>query len=208
VSKLFFLEIHVAPQLVIWSEDQHGHFLETFFITRKMGQQRWGQDTDPTQILYWEALPYWVFKRHERGYAYPTREHPIPDAVTGATPSTDFRISTCCHTEQTYIQVFLEVNMSLDFNEVYSVTAQAETADYNKRSGQPALIYRAEVDLEQPGRYAMHLIGHAHPAGANGDLFTDLSGVTTALQMIEQAVVIIGTTGEVEEKAERSGRDE
>ena len=98
--------------------------------------------------------------------------------------------------------------MSLDYNEVYSIAAREGTPGYNKRSGQPALIYRAEVDLEQPGRYTMHLIGHAHPAGANGELFTDLSGVSTALQMIEQAVVIIGTTGEVEEKVERSGRDE
>lgn len=69
VSKRFFLKIRAAPQLVIWSEDQHGRFLETLFITRKMGQQRWGQDADPTHVLYWEALPYWMYKRHERGYA-------------------------------------------------------------------------------------------------------------------------------------------
>ena len=74
------------------------------------------------------------------------------------------------------------------------------TKHYNKRSGQPSLIYRAEVNLERPGRYEMQLIGHAHPAGANGQLFSDLSGVTTALHLIEQAVVVVGVVAEVEKK--------
>lgn len=46
----------------------------------------------------------------------------------------------------------------------------------------------------------MQLIGHAHPAGANGQLFSDLSGVTTALHLIEQAVVVVGVVAEVEKK--------
>ncbi|MCP4405342.1 MAG: hypothetical protein GY801_49580 [bacterium] len=142
-----------------------------------------------------------MFGRYERGYAFPTEDNPMPDALTGATPEANFRVSTCLRPEQVHIHVFLEVNMSLDYNKRYpnSNSLRKKTRNENKRSGQPALIYRAEVNLDRPGRYEMQLIGHAHPAGANGELFSDLGGVTTALQMIEQAVVIVGAVAEDED---------
>lgn len=200
VTKLGPLNIRSTPQVVIWGEPRNGQDVETLFITRKAGLQRWGQGSDPTKVLYWEALPYWMFRRYEQGYAFPTEENPMPDALTGATPDTDFRVSICLNLEEIHVSLFLEVNMSLDFNEIYSIVSQKGMKYYNKRSGQPSLIYRAEVNLERPGRYEMQLIGHAHPAGANGQLFSDLSGVTTALQMIEQAVVVVGVVAEVEKK--------
>ena len=64
--RVVFVTIRTAPQLVIWSEDRHGQFLDTLFITRKMGTQRWGQAADPQTLLYPEALPLVEAPVHDR----------------------------------------------------------------------------------------------------------------------------------------------
>lgn len=53
VTKLGFLNIRSTPQVVIWSEPRNGQGFGTLFITRKAGQQRWGQGSDPAKVLYW-----------------------------------------------------------------------------------------------------------------------------------------------------------
>jgi hypothetical protein len=40
-------------------------------------------------------------------------------------------------------------------------------------------------------RYVMKPAGHGHPTGATGELFTDLSTMTTALQIADSIVVRI-----------------
>ena len=193
ISKLFFLKIKAVPQMVIWIEDHQGKFLETLFITRKMGKQSWAgklkyaSDT----VVYWEALPYWLFKRHAQGYPFPAKNAPLPDAVTAASPEKDFVVQTDVSCGFQEFVLLLEVNISLDYNDVYSVNVQEDNPKYNKRSGQPALVYQKDIDLSTPSRYEMKLTGHSNPSGADGSLFTDLSGLTTALQIIESVVVVV-----------------
>lgn len=38
-------------------------------------------------------------------------------------------------------------------------------------------------------RYLLKPVGHRHPTGATGELFTDLSTITTALQIADSVVV-------------------
>jgi hypothetical protein len=40
-------------------------------------------------------------------------------------------------------------------------------------------------------KYIMMPIGHSHPSGQTGELFTDLSTLTTALQIADSIVVKI-----------------
>jgi hypothetical protein len=194
VMNAFFMKIKAPPQVVIWIEDQGGRFIDTLFITRKMGKQFWGVQPkqDPDEVFYYEALPYWMYKRFDEGFAFPTKNAPLPDAITAASPKEAFAVEMRIQIAISEIAVLLEANISFDNNDTYFLNAPKGSSAYNKNSGQPAIVYRAEIDLYVPGRYEMKLIGHSHPAGENGELYTDLNKLTTALQMIEQVVVIVG----------------
>ena len=57
-------------------------------------------------------------------------------------------------------------------------------------SGQPALVYAATVNLnDSPNYQAMRVIGHSDPKGESGKLFPDISGIDTALQLIDRIIV-------------------
>jgi len=57
-------------------------------------------------------------------------------------------------------------------------------------SAQPSLIYAATVNLNDDERYYfMTLIGRGHHSGKNGDLYTDLAGITTAKEMVNRVIV-------------------
>ncbi|MBD3307832.1 DUF2271 domain-containing protein [candidate division KSB3 bacterium] len=193
VMKVAFLKIKAPPQVAIWIEDREGNYIDTLFVTHKIGKQFWGKqpDQDPDKLFRPEALPYWMHKRAARGLPFPTKNDPLPDTVTAASPEEDFAIQTKIQLDLTEIAVLLEANLSFDMNETYYTNAPQGTAVYNRNSGQPALVYRAEVDLSQPGTYEMELIGHSSPSGEDGKLYKDLSGLSSALHMITNAVVSI-----------------
>ena len=59
-------------------------------------------------------------------------------------------------------------------------------------SCQPALVYEAVIDRGKPERrYNMKPIGHSHYSGKTGELFPDLSTMTTALHIADSVVVMI-----------------
>jgi len=54
------------------------------------------------------------------------------------------------------------------------------------------LVYEAEIDMDSDKKeYEMYLIGHSHYSGKTGELFTDLSTFTTALEIAGKIVVKI-----------------
>ncbi|WP_444107092.1 TetR/AcrR family transcriptional regulator [Bacteroides sp.] len=59
-------------------------------------------------------------------------------------------------------------------------------------SGQPALVYAAEVDLTSGKKeFTAKLIGHSSPDGSNGDLTKDTSSLTTALHIVKSITVYV-----------------
>ena len=61
-----------------------------------------------------------------------------------------------------------------------------------KKGGQPALVYAAEVDLTSGKKeFTAKLIGHSSPDGSNGDLTKDTSSLTTALHIVKSITVYV-----------------
>jgi hypothetical protein len=57
-------------------------------------------------------------------------------------------------------------------------------------SCQPALVYEAKIDSDSSkDSYHMKPVGHSHYSGKTGELFTDLSTITTALHIADSIVV-------------------
>lgn len=86
----------------------------------------------------------------------------------------------------------LEFNQNRDWNE-YWTNDKYPGDEYYLRSCQPAVIYQATIDPAMPGgEVLMKTIGHSHPSGKTGELFDELSTLTTALTIADSITIYTG----------------
>ena len=183
------------PQVAIWVEDTDGRYVSTLYASKKIATQGWASAGGNRRK---EALPYWC---HQRGVVYddglylPTKSQPLVDGMTGATPRETFDVRLVNKKGLRHFYVMVEVNHSIDFNERYSEYIKEGEPNYSggsEGSGQPALVYRAEVNLDSAKtRYDAVLIGRSSADGTDGKLYEDLSGMTSALSIVKQITVCV-----------------
>ncbi|CAM4070403.1 DUF2271 domain-containing protein [Serratia silvae] len=194
--KLFWgIKVKNDPQIAIWLEDMEGRYLSTVYVSKKIATQGWIFSGGNRRK---EALPYWSHKRGVQdndGLYLPSKKAPLPDAITGATPSADFDLKISQPNGQAQFILKAEFNHSTDFNDYYPKSAKPGDAGYSggeEGSGQPALVYQAVIDLSsQQKTFKAQLIGHSSPNGSNGELFDDLSTITSAKDIVKEIVVDI-----------------
>lgn len=183
------------PQIAVWLEDRQGNYLSTVYVSHKIATQDWQMAKGSRRK---EALPHWCYSRgivYDDGLYLPTKDQPIVDGVSGATPreSFDVKLKTASRLKRFVVKV--EVNHSTDFNDSFPKNVKDGDANYsggNEGSGQPAVIYRAEVDLSEGKKtFVAALIGHSSPDGSDGEIHTDMSGLTTALEIVERITINI-----------------
>lgn len=193
---------HNHPLMVFWLEDEDGNYLKTIYVAASIGKGvfRYGAEGDghwmPGEIQRPSSLPFWAHKRgvqNEFGNFVPSPSVPVPDAITGPTPKRNFVIKT--NTGQDIPQKFvlmMEINQSWDFNEYWTSGKFPGNAEY-LASCQPALVYQAVIDLnnKETDSYSLEPVGHSHYDGSDGSLTTDLSTITTALEIAREVKVII-----------------
>lgn len=192
-------EGHNHPLMAIWVEKPDGTFMQTLYVAESIGKGMF-QHGDasrgfwmPGEIQRPAALPHWSHKRgikNDHGHYLPTPTNPVPDAYTGPTPGRSFNLSTRMDQEpEGSFVVKFEINQTWDWNEYWTNNKYPDNDEY-KTSCQPALVYAVTVDSSDPQKeYPMELIGRSHHSGANGDLFTDLETMTTALHIAEKIIV-------------------
>lgn len=192
-----FLGIKVknSPQIAIWMEDMQGNYLSTVYVSHKIAAQDWQMANGNRRK---EALPHWCHSRgvvYEDGLYLPTKDKPFADGMSGATPREGFdvRLNPANNLKQFVIKI--EINHSTDFNDSYPENAKEGALNYSggkEGSGQPALIYQAEVDLSGGSKtFGASLIGHSSPDGSDGEIHTDMSGLTTALDIVKRITIHI-----------------
>lgn len=181
------------PQLAIWLEDTEGNYLATVYATNKIATQSWMAAGGNRRK---EALPCWCYARgvkYEDGLYLPTKKEPLTDGVSGATPQGSFEVKLSPAGTLKQFVVKIEINHSTDFNACYPKSAQKGDADYSggkKGSGQPAIVYAAYVDLSSGERsFEANLIGHSSADGSSGEVSENLSGLTTALQIVKRITI-------------------
>jgi len=192
---------HNHPTFAIWIEDTIGNYLQTLFVTRAIGQgifehgDKSGGTWKPGEVRRPAALPYWAHKRGVKnidGSFEPTPATKVPDAYSGATPAGSFNLST--RPDKVFkgkVKLMLEINQPWDWNEYWTNALYPDDADYQS-SCQPAVIYSAVIDLDNPGaKIELKPIGHSHYSGKTGELFMDISTITTALHIAEQIAVTV-----------------
>lgn len=178
---------NILPQMVFWTEDEDGNFIETLYITgadykkvRHGGKGNLGED------FYRQCFPYWSMKAEAKGEELPSDEQPYPDSITSATPDDSYSLDTKLIEKDRPFAVYAEINQSSDDNETYS-------KENNDWAGQPSLIYRAVLTNAKPGRAVlMEIIGHGGAIDDEAKLYSSLSGIDSALKQVESITVSLG----------------
>ena len=156
--------IVTVPQIAVWTEDSDGQYLRTLYVTPKAHN-----------IHRHAALPVWEHRTTDRA-----------DAVTSATPLSDSRITSDIGDAAS---IFVEVNLSCDYNAYYRPHLDPDEAGYNTDyAGQPSLIFTGAV---VPGEsVTLKPVGHGAPDGADGAIDTDLSHMSSAMEILEEITML------------------
>lgn len=178
-------------QIAIWLVDEKGAFIDTVYVTRKVAKKglgnRGGGIDDKLGGSRLSVLPVWA---HQRGINYggdnfyPTKDRPLVDAITSATPKKGEFVWLWQPKETLpsgkYIY-YIEINKSFDDNEHH---------DYSWYRGQPSVIWQGSFLVDnQITESEAKIVGHGHGAGIDGKIDPDLSTLTTALNLIKKAEV-------------------
>jgi hypothetical protein len=179
-------------QLAIWIEDEHGSFVDTIYVTRKIAKKGMGNRKGDLDAFLGgarpSALPVWAHRRgvdYGGGNFYPPKDKPLPDAVTSATPKAGEFVWTWKPEKGlkpgSYFY-YVEVNKSFDKNDHH---------DYSWYRGQPSVVWRGTLEVgPETSKSQAEIIGHGHVAGADGEIHSDLSTITTALSLIESVEAV------------------
>jgi len=194
---------HNHPSFAVWVEDLEGNYIETLYVTRYFATGIFGHGeteqgkwkSEPGNVRRPATLPYWSHKRNIKapdGLYAPSAETAVPDALTGATPKAGFTLKTGSKViGEKMFRLLFEVNQPWDSNDFWTNDKYPDNFDY-KTSLQPALVYAVTVSPGQTGKTLyLNPIGHSHPWGENGDLFTDLTTITTAHEIFNKIAVTI-----------------
>lgn len=191
---------HNHPSIAVWVEDLEGNYIETLYVTRYFAKGVFGHGeveqgkwkNEPGTVRRPATLPYWSYKRNIKaadGLYAPSPETAVPDALTGATPKAGFTLKTGSKATDKMFRILVEVNQPWDSNDFW--TNDKYTGDFNyKTSLQPALVYAVTVSPNETGKpLYLNPIGHSHPSGSTGELFTDITTITTALAIFSKIAV-------------------
>jgi hypothetical protein len=189
------------PLFAFWYEDTLGNFVQTFYVARSVGTGyfQYGilvdEEWKPAALRKPATLPVWAHRRGtlaDDSLYMPTPENPVPDAVTGATPKTNFILKTKTNDKELrFINLFMEINQSYDWNDYYTLDIHPQDHDY-KDNSQPAIVYSVLIDLKNKNKtYKMRPIGHSHIAGRDGLIYRDMENITTALSIVREVQVTV-----------------
>lgn len=183
------------PQIAIWLENTQGKYISTVYASNKIATQSWQMAGGNRRK---EALPHWCYSRgikYEDGLYLPTKDNPLTDGLSGATPrgSFDMKLNPVSSLKQFIVKV--EINHSTDWNDNYPKSAEEGDANYSggkEGSGQPAVVYEADIDLTSGMKlFEATLIGHSSPDGSNGNVDSDVSSLSTALHIVKRITITI-----------------
>lgn len=191
------------PLFAIWIEDTYGNYIQTLYISRVISSSKFdfGKKVNDTwesaTVRRPEALPYWSHKRGIKaadGLYMPLGNSSDIDAYSGATPTGNFIINSKSEIAKGNYKILVELNQSYDWNEYYTKDKYPNDKIYSGSGqvGQPSLIYEAQIssnDFDSNTYKLMNLVGHGHYSGKNGELYKDLSQVTSAKQIADRIII-------------------
>jgi hypothetical protein len=172
------------PQLAIWLVNEADASIRTVRVTHRTGAGDW-----VGKVECGVALPYWTsfYNRQTETQGPPTWEHPAVDAITCATPRAELTagVEVLRGSRWTY---YVEINVSGDFNAAFPRMSEEAGAD-RYGNGQPSLVYKGHIDAVNGATSRPQLVGRTDQYEPVDQITTDLTGITTARELLREVVV-------------------
>ncbi len=176
------------PTFAIWIENPKTSAVQTIFVTRRAASGDWeGKPSVPS------ALPRWfeIFKIENHSRSMPTFEKPAPLEITGATPKPGYFKTRVRVTPGSKWICWIEVNLSGDFNEQYKEFDEVEKITDEYSTGQPALLYKAEIEAIQNSIITPKIFGMSLLDPKEGNIILPQIGITTAASIFDEISIAI-----------------
>jgi hypothetical protein len=189
VKRFGFVKAIITPQIAVWIEDTLGRLLQTIYVTHKFAKQDWGMAKHGADTCFrTSSLPHWLNKYVQAGNFAPTKNKPLPDGITAATPPGSFDIQTTVGDLPLLFVVKAEINSSFDYNAHFN-----SKRDSSKINGQPAVVFSARVNgytYVNPVA-KMSVKGRSGETGADPALYNDTANLTTAQRIFDCVNVLL-----------------
>ena len=173
------------PQVAFWVEQPDSGKIRTVWVSHRTGRQQWkGKVECPVSLPYWESR----HKLEESSFRERSLFARLFDAVTGATPKGgEFTVKASVPADSQW-EYFIEVNLSGDFNVSFPSQLENGTPD-PEGNGQPSLIYKGEIEAKPGPSNVPQLIGRTDQWVAIDSIITDLTGITSAKNILSSLEV-------------------
>jgi len=177
-----------SPTFAIWLEDPETGSTQTIFVTNRAGLGDWeGKTSVPV------ALPKWFEVNESEKQSNNLLKSKIPEelTITGATPQPGYFSTRVRVSPETSWICWIEVNLAGDFNDTYKeYDEELQTSDEYK-TGQPALLYKAEISAEEGNQVVPDIAGMCMLVPEKGVMIQPLIGITTATDIFDEISVVV-----------------
>lgn len=173
------------PQLAIWIESTNGAAVRTVWVSRRAGKNQWrGKVECPVALPYWESR----MRSGSTAVTGPANWRAAVDAVSSATPKDDQIVATISIPAGTTWNYFMEVNVASDYNKSFPYWSADGLPD-SQANGQPSIVYSGELNAAGVRSGSIDLLGRTLQLQPTDSLLSDVSGITTAGQVLSKIEV-------------------
>jgi hypothetical protein len=153
-----------SPTFAIWLEDPLTSKVKTIFVTSRAGLGDWeGKAAVPVALPKWFEINITEKQAIQNSGSKETEQL----AITGATPKPGYFDTRVRITPGSSWICWIEVNLAGDFNENYPEYDEVRKTSDEFKTGQPALLYKAEIEA---------VVGNSVKPEINGIILLDTSG--------------------------------
>ncbi len=177
-----------SPTFAIWIEDPGTKETQTIFVTSRAGTGDWEGKADVPV-----ALPKWfaINKAQNPILKSTQQKNTETDAITGATPLPGYFVTRVQVPPGSRWNCYIEMNLAGDFNEHYQVYNEEQKTSDEYMTGQPALLYKAEITAEEGNISVPEIIGISVLDSKDSDIIKPLEGITTATDVFDEMEISV-----------------
>ncbi len=173
-----------SPTFAIWIENPKTGSLKTIFVTDRAGKDDWEGKVDVPA-----ALPQW--DKMMQNQESTTTDGDEPDAITGATPRPGYFTSRVRVEPESQWICWVEMNLAGDYNDHYKEYDIEKNITDEYKTGQPALVYKAEIKAIEGNVTKPELVGMSIYNAEGGKVLQPVQGITTAMQVFDEMSIEI-----------------
>ena len=175
-----------SPTFAIWLEDPETGKTQTVFVTSRAGLDDWEGKTEVPV-----ALPKWFEIDEIEKQNVSTENESGVDAVTGATPKPGYFTTRVRVKPGSKWNCWIEMNLAGDYNDHYKEYDEVNKITDTFASGQPALIYKAEIEAVKGNSAIPRIVGMSILDSENGEIIQPLQGITSATDVFDEMDITV-----------------